>query len=620
MSSRSRRHHLRPVRKPSLRPILEDLEKRTLLASSSITLPIVIHGHISMPFPTGSTSGSGGSAEPQVSGGPGGYSPSQIRTAYGLNNITFGTVTGDGSGQTIAIVDAYDDPAFVSSTDPNFSSSDLAIFDQTFGLPDPPSFTKYNQNGQTTNLPGTDPAAGSGNGDWEMEEALDIEWAHAMAPGASIDLIEASSDSDPNNVDLFTAVATAASLPGVSVVSMSWGLNEISSELSNDSTFVTPSGHQGVTFIAASGDSGSPGYYPAYSPNVLATGGTTLHLNANNTIQSETAWSGSGGGTSQFEPEPVYQDGVQSTGKRTIPDVAWNADPNTGVAVYDSFDQTQDGSAGWIPIGGTSVAAPSWSGLIAIANQGRVLAGASSLDGPSQTLPALYTVSSNDFNDITSGSNGGFTAGSGYDEVTGLGSPKANLLVPDLVAYGAATQMVVTAQPPEQRHRRRLVRGRGLRGERPGWRGSRLQRHHDHRAGEQPHWRDPRRYAHGDGQPRAGGLRRSDTQPAWHGLHVPDYGFRLLLGHDRRGQRRRQSDARLGDVLPGADRCRTTRGDQRGREQQRREQHDRAVDGDLRPHRYDSRPDRDPEQLGLAEQDPDDRRPGGDRARSSSRD
>ena len=453
MSFRPRWHHLRPIRKSCVRPILEDLEKRTVLASSSIVLPIAIHGHVSMPSPGDSTSGSG-DIGPQASGGPGGgYSPSQLRTAYGLNNIMFGSVQGDGTGQTIAIVDAYDDPAFVNSTlsngqpNPAFSSSDLAVFDQQFGIPDPPSFTKFNQNGQTTNLPGTDPSAGTGNGDWEMEEALDIEWAHAMAPGASIDLVEASSDSDPNNVDLFTAVATAANLPGVSVVSMSWGLDEVSSELSNDSTFATPSGHQGVTFIAASGDSGSPGYYPAYSPNVVAAGGTTLNLNANNTIASETAWSGSGGGTSQYETEPAYQDGVQSTSKRTIPDVAWDADPNTGVAVYDSFDEAQDGSA-WVPIGGTSVAAPCWSGLIAIANQGRMLAGASSLDGPSETLPALYTVSSNDFHDITSGSNGGFKAGPGYDEVTGLGSPNASLLVPDLVAYGAATQMVVTAQPP----------------------------------------------------------------------------------------------------------------------------------------------------------------------------
>ena len=148
------------------------------------------------------------------------------------------------------------------------------------------------------------------------------------------------------------------------------------------------------------------------------------------------------------------------------------------MSVYDSFDETQDGT---LPIGGTSVSSPCWASLIAIANQGRALAGASSLDGPSQTLPALYTVSSNDFHDITSGSNGGFQAGPGYDEVTGLGSPVANLLVPDLVAYGAATSLVVTAQPPSNVIGR-PVRRRRLRGEYPGWRGPFLRWHHDHRA------------------------------------------------------------------------------------------------------------------------------------------
>ncbi len=198
---------------------------------------------------------------------------------------------------------------------------------------------------------------------------------------------------------------------------------------------------------------------------MVATGGTTLLLKSNNAIQSENAWSGSGGGTSQFEPEPAYQEGVQSTGMRTIPDVAWDADPNTGVAVYDSYDDT-DSSGPWMDIGGTSVASPCWSGLIAIANQGRIIEGATTLDGPTQTLPALYTAPSIDFNDITNGSNGGFGPAPGYDEVTGLGSPKANLLIPTLVAYGAANQIVATAQPPEQRDRRRLVRRRGLRRER----------------------------------------------------------------------------------------------------------------------------------------------------------
>ncbi len=128
------------------------------------------------------------------------------------------------------------------------------------------------------------------------------------------------------------------------------------------------------------------------------------------------------------------------------------------MAVYDSWNDT-DGSGPWIEIGGTSVAAPAWAGLIAIANQGR---GGASLDGATQTLPALYNLPSADFHDITSGSNGDFSAGPGYDEVTGLGTPQANLLVPALAAYGAATKMAITAEPPCQRHRRRFLRDRGL--------------------------------------------------------------------------------------------------------------------------------------------------------------
>ena len=125
----------------------------------------------------------------------------------------FGSIVGDGSGQTIAIVDAYDDPAFLNSTDPNFANSDLAQFDLEAGIPDPPSFMKVNQQGQTSPLPRTDPSgAGNINGNWEIEEALDIEYAHGIAPGANIILVEASSDSDS---DLYAAIVTAAALPGV---------------------------------------------------------------------------------------------------------------------------------------------------------------------------------------------------------------------------------------------------------------------------------------------------------------------------------------------------------------------------------------------------------------------
>src|SRR5262249_28261147 len=202
---------------------------------------------------------------------------------------------------------------------------------------------------------------------------------------------------------------------------------------SRDQGFQTPAGHQGMTFVASSGDAGAPGIYPAYSPNVLAVGGTALQLNADGSIQSETAWSGSGGGISADEPEPTYQDGVQSTGHRTTPDVAFDASSSTGVAVYDSYDNT--GGGPWITMWGTSLAAPSWAALIAVADQGRVAAGGTTLDGPSQTLPALYSLTSADFHDITSGGNGTYNAGPGYDEVTGLGSPVANLLAPDLAFY-----------------------------------------------------------------------------------------------------------------------------------------------------------------------------------------
>jgi hypothetical protein len=389
---------------------------------------------------------------------PVGYVPDDLRAAYGIDTIRFGSVVGDGTGQTIAIVDAYDDPAFVNSTAANFSSSDLAQFDVQLGIPDPPSFTKVNQQGQASPLPKVDPL-GPGNlkGNWEIEEALDIEWAHGIAPGASIIFVEASSDSDS---DLFSAVAMAAALPGVSAVSMSWGDNEFSTENTFDGNFVTPSGHQGVTFLAASGDVGGFSYddqgnptttpgilYPAASPNVVSVGGTTLELNTDGTVAGETAWSGSGGGTSLYESTPAYQGNSQQTGHRTTPDVAFDADPNTGVAIYDSYNNT-DHSGPWIQIGGTSLGAPAWAGLIAIANQGRVIAGASTLDGQTQTLPALYAIPATDFNDITSGNNGVFSAGPGYDEVTGLGSPSDPRLMGGLSTFGTANHIAVASQPP----------------------------------------------------------------------------------------------------------------------------------------------------------------------------
>jgi hypothetical protein len=375
-----------------------------------------------------------GGVTPLGTSGPTGYAPAQVAHAYGFDQITFtGGVKGDGSGQTIAVVDAYDDPKLLSSTDPNFAGSDLHNFDVQFGLPDPPSFVKVNQAGGTA-YPGTDPA-----GSWEAEEALDVEWAHALAPKANILLVEATDASDTN---LYAAVDYAARQPGVVVVSMSWGGSEASTETSLDSHFTTPAGHAGVAFVAASGDSGAPPIYPAVSPNVLAVGGTYLSIDGSGNYLGETGWYGSGGGVSAYEAQPAYQKGVvtQSATQRTSPDVAYGADPGAGFSVYDAYNNAA--SAPWSDWGGTSAGAPQWSALVAIADQGRQIAGKAPLDGGTGLLPAIYQARAGDFTDIVTGGSTGtpaYAAGPGYDLVTGRGSPLANFLVADLAGTSTGT-------------------------------------------------------------------------------------------------------------------------------------------------------------------------------------
>jgi hypothetical protein len=368
------------------------------------------------------------SVAPLTTSGPTGYTPAQIRQAYGFNNISFnnGTVAGDGSGTTIAIVDAYNDPKIVS---------DLHQFDLQFGLPDP-VLTRVNQNGGSSL-----PAANAG---WITEIALDVEWAHAIAPKANILLVEAASASFTN---LLTAVDYARHAAGVVAVSMSWGGDEFFGENAIDSYFTTPSGHSGVTFVASSGDSGAPASYPAISPNVLSVGGTTLNITSQGGYLSESGWSGSGGGISSYEVQPAYQKGTvtQTTATRANPDVAYDADPSTGFPVYDSYNNPA--SAPWGQWGGTSDAAPQWAALIAIADQGRALTGQSALDGPTQTLPMLYAMSAGNFHDVTSGTSDGnprYSAGSGYDLVTGRGTPLANLVVDNLVGVVSATVATTT--------------------------------------------------------------------------------------------------------------------------------------------------------------------------------
>jgi hypothetical protein len=355
---------------------------------------------------------------------PSGYSPIQMTTGYGVNQISFNGTAGSGAGETIAIIDAYYDKNI---------KSDLATFDNQFGLTAPPSFIQYNMPGVNQN-----------NGGWALETALDVEWAHAIAPKANIVLVEGLPNLTGQS-NLFSAVTYATQNYGATVVSMSWGTGEFSSESSYDSTFTAP----GVTYVASSGDS-SASEYPAASPNVLSVGGTTLKLSSQGNYVSETGWSGSGGGYSPYEPEPTWQNaavsasGLQS-GHRTTPDISWDANPSTGVPVYSS---TRDGGqVGWFQVGGTSVGAPSWAALIAITNQGLAANKVGTLANAQVSLYNIYSgPSSAYYHDITSGSSGVNKAGTGYDLVTGIGSPVANQLVPALVTANLSVVAATAAK------------------------------------------------------------------------------------------------------------------------------------------------------------------------------
>lgn len=344
---------------------------------------------------------------------PSGMVPDQIRHAYGFDQVGFlhrhRTIPGDGRGQTIAIVTAYDAPTI---------KNDLLVFDRQFGLP---TTDAYGRSTLSVVIHRSNPPADAG---WGLEAALDVEWAHAIAPKAHILLVQAASASTAN---LLTAVNYARSQPGVVAVSMSWGGHETPFDTYNDDYLTTPAGHVGgygmaggVTFVSASGDNGQPASWPATSTHVVAVGGTTLTLGKGGKWRGESAWSGSGGGISQYQG--TY-----------APDVAYDADPASGFSVYDSYQ-----GQGWRTVGGTSAGCPQWAALIVIADEGRELSGMPSLDGPSQTLSALYAISHKAFHDITTGANSNYAAQVGYDLVTGRGSPVVARTIPALAAYADA--------------------------------------------------------------------------------------------------------------------------------------------------------------------------------------
>jgi subtilase family serine protease len=309
--------------------------------------------------------------------GPTGFSPAQIRSAYNLPS--------SGGNGTIAIIAAYDCPT---------AQSDFVMFSQQFGLPT----DNFEIHKMASNL--------RADASWALEISLDVQWAHAIAPNASILLVEAKSNAPD---DLMAAVSYATNRPDVVSVSMSWGINEFSGQTSYDSFFNIGSG---VAFFAASGDNGAGVSWPSTSPNVVAVGGTTLTFNANGSVASETAWSGSGGGVSSIEPKPAYQTAYGlGFNSRAVPDVAYNGNPNSGFSVYDTTPY--NGQTGWFVLGGTSAGAPQWAAIHSLG-----------LSAVNQNLYASAKWNSSAyFRDITSGSNGVYTAGLGYDLMTGVGSP-----------------------------------------------------------------------------------------------------------------------------------------------------------------------------------------------------
>jgi subtilase family serine protease len=314
---------------------------------------------------------------------PSGYGPSDIRSAYALGSSASG-------GRTVAIVDAYDDPN---------AAADLATYRSQYGLPACTTsngcFRKVDQSGGTSY-----PRA---NGGWAQEISLDLDMVSAACPDCEILLVEAKTSSFAN---LGTGVNTAARL-GATAISNSYG--------GSDSAGTRAYDHPGIAITASTGDSGYGVQSPASFKTVVAVGGTSLHKASNARGWSETAWSGAGSGCSTLNAKPTWQTDVTKCSGRASADVSAVADPNTGVAVYDSY--AYQGAKGWMVFGGTSASSPIVASVYAMA-------------GSTTDYPASYTwAHASALNDVTSGSNGSCStkvwcnAVTGWDGPTGLGTP-----------------------------------------------------------------------------------------------------------------------------------------------------------------------------------------------------
>lgn len=411
-------------------------------AAAHITPSIVFHGHrysMASSSPTPPTD-----AQCRKQFGSPCYSPQEMHRIYGVNNlINHGYI---GKGQTIVIVDSYGSPTI---------AADLHTFDQGYNLPDPPSLKVYAPLGKKPFDPGNGTMVS-----WAVETTLDVEWAHAMAPGASIALMT-SPVAETQGIQgmpqfLFLEQYALDHRLG-KIISQSWATTENTlfgpggrQVLASFNNFYKQAAADGVTVFGSSGDSGvaNPNVhgknypfptvnFPSSDPYVTSVGGTTLTASTHGVYQSEIGWSGSGGGVSQFFKEPDWQednlpgsDQQILNGYRGIPDISYNADPGTPILIYLSFLGSQQ--AGYYSIGGTSEGSPQWAGLIADGNQ---LAG--------HTLgyinPYLYEIGSssnyaNSYHDVTTGNNSqggitGYSCTTGWDPVTGWGSPQATSLL-----------------------------------------------------------------------------------------------------------------------------------------------------------------------------------------------
>jgi subtilase family serine protease len=375
----------------------------------------MFHTNIRLLVPNATQNSSGGQAAQPAELPPfPGYlieTPASLACIYGLAprldgcNPNLTTANPSGGSRAIALVDAFDDPTAVS---------DMATFTTQFGLP-AADLTVVFANGAR---PGLDPTGG-----WELEEALDIEYSHAMAPQAQLFLVEAADNSLAN---LFGAVVVASNLvaaAGGGEVSMSWGGAEFPQETEVDSLMAT----RGVVYFASAGD--GPGtIYPSTSPNVVSAGGTSLSsdLTTGNFLLENT-WQDAGGGPSFYEPRPAFQNGVRFIvgNARGTPDLSFDSNPYSGVWIFDTNPnagiQESALGTGWYAVGGTSVAAPSLAGIINAA--GRFLPSSSA----ENALIYAHIGNPEDYNDIVYGDCGPYIAYfalPGYDLCTGVGSPK----------------------------------------------------------------------------------------------------------------------------------------------------------------------------------------------------